>query len=135
MNDNFTNTLNAINSAGYEKAFWSAMKNNDNAYTELINGRQTTQTYLPPYKTGKKYMDALAEKNIFRKIATSISAPKSDNNIFTSNCNDFAEWVSGNWYNIKEDYADFEKYRVTCHKLAVITRLDNDFLHDTGFDI
>lgn len=135
MNDNFTNTLNAINTVGYEKAFWSAMKNNNNAYTDLINGRQTTQTYLPPYKTGKKYMDAIAEKNIFRKIATSISAPRSNNDIFTSNCNDFAEWVSGNWYNVKEDYADFEKYRVICHKLAVITRLDNDFVYDTGFDI
>lgn len=135
MNYNFTNTLNSIDTAGYKKAFWSAMKNNNNAYNELINGRQTTQTYLPPYKTGKKYMDEIAEKNIFRKIATVVSAPRSDNDIFTSNCNDFAEWVSGNWYNVKEDYADFEKYRVTCHKLAVITRLDNDFVYDTGFDI
>jgi HK97 family phage major capsid protein len=130
MNNNET-----LNTTNYEKAFWAAMRNDNSAYNKLTDGRQTSQTFLPPYITSKKYTDAIAEKNIFRKIATSVSAPRTNSDIFTSDCSDFADWVSGNWYNIKEEYAPFKKYRVCCHRLAVITRLEDDFTNDIGFDI
>ncbi|KIR02921.1 phage major capsid protein, HK97 family [Lachnospiraceae bacterium TWA4] len=92
--------------------------------------------YAISYDSNKKYMYALKNECIFRQIATSIKTKDSDLDIWVSGSEDPAEWAPSNSYQTIKEVADvFTKKRVKCHKLAIIDRMDMDFMQDMNFNM
>ena len=50
------------------------------------------------------------------------------------NSDDVAEWNLTNIEDIKNVINNFAKKRMECHTLSIITRLDEDIVHDSQFD-
>ncbi len=66
--DDFT-----IQSESYRKDFWNKMMKGQTAPYETMNkGAISSDTYVLPYDSNRKYMDVLKEECIFRQLATSI---------------------------------------------------------------
>lgn len=126
-----------IGTTDYKKNFWDkAMKGNTAPYEIISKGATKNDMFVLPYDSNRKYMDALKKECLFRRISTSVNATTSDANLWVSTCDDPAEWAQDNPMEaIKECVDVFEKKRIQCHKLAIITRMDNDFLADVSFDM
>ena len=71
--DNFT-----IQSESYRKDFWNKMMKGQTAPYETMNkGAISSDTYVLPYDSNRKYMEVLKEECIFRQLATSIKSADS----------------------------------------------------------
>ena len=130
--DDFT-----IQSESYRKDFWNKMMKGQTAPYETMNkGAISSDTYVLPYDSNRKYMDVLKEECIFRQLATSIKSADSDLDIWVSDSDEQAEWAPSNTQQfIKDAAGQFDKKKVKCHKLAIITRMDRDFMQDVKFNM
>ena len=130
--DDFT-----IQSESYRKDFWNKMMRGQTVPYETMNkGAISSDIYVLPYDSNRKYMDALKEECIFRQLATSIKSADSDLDIWVSDSDEPAEWAPSNTQQfIKDAAGQFSKKMVKCHKLAIITRMDRDFMQDVKFDM
>ncbi len=130
--DDFT-----IQSESYRKDFWNKlMKGQTAPYGTMNKGAISSETYVIPYDSNRKYMEALKKECIFRQLATSIKTADSDLDIWVSDSDEPAEWAPSNTQQLITDTFDkFSKKRVKCHKLAIITRMDRDFMQDMQFDM
>lgn len=130
--DSFT-----VGTADYKENFWNKVMKGDRNATNLIQkGASSDDMYVIPYDSNRKYMEALKKECIFRNIATNISSVDSDMDIWMSDSTDPAEWAQTNPYNTIKDVVDvFTKVRIECHKLAIIDRMDLDFIHDMNFNM
>ena len=130
--DDFT-----IQSESYRKDFWNKMMKGQTAPYETMNkGAISSDTYVLPYDSNRKYMDVLKEECIFRQLATSIKSADSDLDIWVSDSDETAEWAPSNTQQfIKDAAGQFDKKKVKCHKLAIITRMDRDFMQDVKFNM
>ena len=136
MNNEMNDKLFLTGRAHYGEAFWKAMRGSDKAYGDLIDGKHSlTNTYLLPESTATKYSAALKENCLFRRIGTVMNATKNDSAIWISD-NDFQpEWVPEHGTIPITVDSSFPKKKVSAHKLAIITSLDDDFVSDLGFDL
>ena len=90
--DNFT-----IQSESYRKDFWNKMMKGQTAPYETMNkGAISSDTYVLPYDSNRKYMEVLKEECIFRQLATSIKSADSDLDIWVSDSDEPAEWAPSN---------------------------------------
>lgn len=130
--DDFT-----IQSESYRKDFWNKMMKGQTAPYETMNkGAISSDTYVLPYDSNRKYMDVLKEECIFRQLATSIKSADSDLDIWVSDSDEQVEWAPSNTQQfIKDAAGQFDKKKVKCHKLAIITRMDRDFMQDVKFNM
>ncbi|MDO4649544.1 MAG: phage major capsid protein [Eubacteriales bacterium] len=130
--DNFT-----IESETYRNDFWNTMMKGLTAPYETMNqGAVSSDTYVLPYDSNRKYIDALKEECIFRQIATNVKSKDSDLDIWVSDSDEPAEWAPRNAQQfIKDAVGQFDKKKMSCHKLAIITRMDMDFMQDVKFDM
>lgn len=130
--DNYT-----ITTFDYRKNFWDkAMRGQGNAANLIAKGSVGSDMYVIPYDSNEKYMDALKDNCVFRQIATNFKTADSDHDIWLSDCDDPAQWAPSNSYQtIKDTIDDFKRLTVKCHKLAIIDRMDIDFMKDKDFDI
>lgn len=121
----------------YKNNFWNKLMRGQHNSTELINkGSVGGNMYVLPYDSNKRYMEALKENCIFRQIATSVKTKDSDHSIWLSDSDDPAEWTPSNTpQTIKSVASVFTKKPIKCHKLAIIDRMDMDFMQDIGFDM
>lgn len=126
-----------IGTTDYRTNFWNKAMRGKSHGTDLIQrGTVGGNMYAIPYDSNKKYMDVLKENCIFRQIATSIKTKDSDLDIWVSDSEDPAEWAPSNSYQTIKEVADvFTKKKVKCHKLAIIDRMDMDFMQDKAFDM
>ena len=136
MNNEMNDKLFLTGRAHYGEAFWKAMRGNDAAYTDLAGAKHNfTNTYLLPERTATKYSAALKENCLFRRIGTVMNATKNDSAVWISD-NDFQpEWVPEHGTIPTTADSTFPKKKVSAHKLAIITSLDDDFVSDLGFDL
>ena len=110
--DDFT-----IQSESYRKDFWNKMMKGQTAPYETMNkGAISSDTYVLPYDSNRKYMDVLKEECIFRQLATSIKSADSDLDIWVSDSDEQAEWAPSNTQQF-------------------ITRMDRDFMQDVKFNM
>ena len=107
--DDFT-----IQSESYRKDFWNKMMKGQTAPYETMNkGAISSDTYVLPYDSNRKYMDVLKEECIFRQLATSIKSADSDLDIWVSDSDEQAEWAPSNTQQfIKDAAGQFDKKKV-----------------------
>lgn len=72
------------------------MKGQTAPYETMNKGAISSDTYVLPYDSNRKYMDALKEECIFRQIATSIKSKDSNLDIWVSDSDGPAEWAPSN---------------------------------------
>lgn len=121
----------------YDKQFWNAIRGKNGSYAELSKGRSTeTGTYALPNSSNNKYMSALENESLFRRIGTVIKAYGSGYKIYAKDSNDLAQWVpEGGDIPIYEGIDDFTINTVDNWKLAALVKMDEAFVLDAGFDI
>lgn len=119
----------------YSRAFWNSMrnKNTDNSILEEAVNRANGSYFLPE-ASAEKYAAALAKGNLFRTRATFVRATTSSGRIITSDTPVDADWVSEGG-TVPEAELVADRIALGEHKLACISVLDSDFVHDTGFNI
>lgn len=126
-----------VATSDYKNNFWNKLMKGQPNSTELMNkGSVGGNMYVLPYDSNKKYMEALKENCIFRQIATSVKTKDSDHSVWLSDSDDPAEWTPSNTpQTIKSVASVFTKKTIKCHKLAIIGRMDMDFMQDIGFNM
>lgn len=119
----------------YSRAFWNSMrnKNADNGILEETANR-INGSYFLPEASAEKYAAALAKENLFRRIATFVRATTSGGRIITSDTPVDADWIDEGG-TVPEAELTANRIALGEHKLACISVLDSNFVHDTGFNI
>ncbi len=119
----------------YSRAFWNSMrsKNTDNSILEEAANR-VNGSYFLPEASAEKYAAALAKENLFRRMATLERATTSGGRIITSDTPVDADWI-GEGGTAPEAELMANRIALEEHKLACISVLDRNFVHDTGFNI
>lgn len=119
----------------YSRAFWNSMrsKKTDDSILEEAANRVNGSYFLPEAAT-EKYAAALAKENLFRTMATFVRATTSGGRIITSDTPVDADWVCEGG-TVPEAELAANRIALGEHKLACISVLDSDFVHDTGFNI
>lgn len=127
----------SIGTTDYSKNFWDkAMRGNDAPYEIIGKGKVNDNMFVLPTDSNRKYMDALCKESIFRSLATCVNAPRSDNKLWTSDADEPAQWVTeGGHIDVNENADVFVRHTIMCNKLAMITRIDDDYVHDIDFDV
>lgn len=125
----------AVNSAEYERTFWDALRGKNADTQRLHAGRDSlTGAFALPTADSPKCEDAITAESTFRQIAT-IMKPNRESKIYTYDFENVASWVpEGANIPTEEMDSDFEKLTMLSHKLVVLTKVDNDFVYDAGFD-
>ena len=124
-----------IELTNYKKEFWNLMmKGTKGNYENLKGGKISNEMFVLPYDSNKKYNELISDECVFRRIATNIKANDSDHTLFVSDSDDVAEWNLTNIEDIKNVINNFTKKRMECHTLSIITRLDENIVHDSQFD-
>lgn len=125
-----------IGTAEYKRAFWDKAMRGGQAPHEIIqSGHSLHDTLVLPSDSNRKFQEALCRESVFRQLATCISAPQSEGSIWTSVCEDLAEWVPENGeVSIIDATGRLTRQRFRCNKLAVIAKLTNNYVKDIGFD-
>lgn len=125
-----------VESTTYKNEFWDKMMKGYSASQDtLAKGNVGKEMLVLPYDSNKKYNDIINNESIFRKIATNIKTKDSDHDIWISDSDDTAEWALHDMEEIKNVVNDFTKKRIECHSLSIISRIDEDIVHDSQFDI
>lgn len=118
----------------YTKAFWSALRGNDEAYQDIRNYADARGNIETPYEFQLTYKDALKRENLFRRIATVVSTTSDDGKIHAITSTGTAAWV-GEHIAIPESADTINQFTVDAYKLATLTRLKNTFVKDTKFNL
>lgn len=119
----------------YSRAFWNSIRSKntaDSILEEAVN--RVNGSYFLPEASAEKYAAALAKENLFRRIATFVMATTSGGRIITSDTPVDADWV-GEGGTVPEAELTANRTSLNEHKLACISVLDSNFVHDTGFNI
>lgn len=125
-----------VESTTYKNEFWDKMMKGYSASQDtLAKGNIGNGMFVLPYDSNKKYNDIINSESIFRIIGTNIKTKDSDHDIWISDSDDTAEWSSNGLEEIKNVVNDFNKKRIECHALSIISRMDEDIVHDAQFDI
>ena len=109
-----------------------------NQYPDILNKARDTSsgTYFLPTPMSEKYTNEIFRQSIFRQIGTYVRAYGTGYKIYADECNDLAEFVpEGGEIPIYDMLEDFNRIPVGLHKLAVFTKINEDFVNDATFDI
>ena len=119
-----------IGTAEYKRAFWDKAMRGVQAPREVMqSGNSLHDTLVLPADSNKKFQEALRRESVFRQLATCISAPQSEGSIWTSVCEDLAEWVPENGkVSIMDATGGLTRQLFRCNKLAVIAKLTNNYV-------
>lgn len=119
----------------YSRAFWNSMRSKNIDGSVLGEGANSVNgSYFLPEASAEKYEAALAKENLFRRVATFVRATTSGGRIITSDTPVDAGWV-GEGGTVPEAELIANRIALGEHKLACISVLDSNFVHDTGFNI
>ena len=115
--------------------FWNRMKSCPQAIADFKHLRNNYfDSYFLPEGSDKKFMDALQKQSLFRNIGTVLTGPKGDSKIFVSDDVDQVEWVTPET-NLQEHTDEFNRIQLSANVLSVLTKLDEDIVHDAQFDL
>lgn len=121
----------------YDIQFWNVargIKGNEDA---LAKGRiSATGSYELPAGASAKIAKATEKESVFRNIATEIKAYKSGYRIFSKDCKDLAQFIPENGeLPVYDGMKDFNVNSIGSHKLAVLVKMDEDFVRDAAFSL
>ena len=122
----------------YERQFWDVAKGRAKSISTLTKGADNTSGgYYLPEVSDKKLEKEIKQESVFRNLATVITAYEGPSHILATEYEDIAAWVPEGEgipeYSEYEEY--FDKYPIDARKLAVLMKLDSDFVHDATFNI
>ena len=116
----------------YQKAYDGFLRFGSLCNT-LREGKDGAGGYLVPDEFEKKIVNALAEKNILRKIST-VKQTRRNLKIPCATGTGHACWVPEEG-EIPETSGEFDEINLGAYKLATMTRVTDELLEDSGFDI
>ena len=99
----------------------------------LREGTDQAGGYLVPDEFEKKIVDALAEKNVLRKLSA-VKQTRRNLKIPCATGNGHAFWVPEEG-EIPETNGEFDEISLGAYKLATMTRVTDELLEDSVFDI
>ena len=115
--------------------FWNRLKNHPQAIVDYEHLRHNyLNSYFLPEDSDAKYRAALKKQSLFRNICTVIPGPKTDSTVYVSDEEDEVEWMTPET-NLTEHTDVFDKIALPAHVLSVLTKLDEDMIHDAQFDL
>ena len=124
-------------SAEYKKAFWNAMRSQKPKY-EVLDALQVGSDheggFLAPDTFERTLVEALEEKNIFRRLANVITTSSGDRKITVVSSKGNASWVEEEDF-IPESDDSFGQVSIGAHKLATMIKVSEELLHDSVFDL
>ncbi len=121
----------------YEKHFWNYMRGDTFVSDSLARGTDnTTGGFFLPSGDENRLSKAIRRESVLRSLATVVKATGAGSTIYAKDCDDLAMWVPENGsIPVYDGMDDFIRYPVEAHKLAVLVKLDTDFVHDAAFSI
>lgn len=122
------------NQTTYNKAFWNAMRGQQEAYLTMRDKADNTGSYLAPNEFIDSYTTALEKENLFRRIATVVKTTSTEGKIHAVTSTGTAAWVGEN-IAIPEGADTVTQFALESYKLASLTRLKQSFVSDNKFDL
>lgn len=121
------------NSPEYDKHFWAYARGIEGHSDSLEAGRRSTG-YQLPFHADKQFTEALKEESLFRRIATYIYTHGASTIIRSKDSKDVATWVAEDTaIPIYDALTDFTDIDIDEKKLAMVIKMDADFLHDNQY--
>ena len=115
--------------------FWNRMKHFPAGLMDFEHLRDKLyNAYRLPEESDKKYRAALQKESLFRNICTVMPGEMSDYNIFISNSEDSAEWVTPQT-DLQEHTDEFNRIQLSSTTLSVLVKLDEDMVREAQFDL
>lgn len=115
--------------------FWNRMKHFPAGLRDFEHLRDKLyDAYQLPEESDKKYRAELQKQSLFRNICTVMPGEMSDYNIFISNSEDSAEWVTPQT-DLQEHTDEFNRIQLSSSTLSVLVKLDEDMVHEAQFDL
>lgn len=121
----------------YERNFIDFMKGNKHAEDKLTKGYNKGQgTYSLPYVASKKCDGAITDESTLRQLCTVIDSTSNMSHLFVNDAEEIAEYVGeGDLIHTHEFEQGTEITPIKCHKLTILVRAAEDFVHQKTFDV
>lgn len=120
----------------YSKAFWNAFRNRNfvDVRNDLQVGTDSEGGYLVPDEFERKLIEALAEENIFRPLATVIKTSSGDRKIPIVTSKGEAVWIDEEKsYTLSDDV--FGQASLSAFKVGTAIKVSEELLNDSAFDL
>ena len=119
----------------YHNEFWNAMKGKSTDRNRIDSGRNRQKnSYRLPHESDKKFAAARKKENIFRQIATVISAP-GDATVWMFDNETVAAWLNRTNPKFFENIAAYDKLAMRTCELGSAILLPEDLAADAEFDV
>lgn len=128
---------NPLATKEYRNAFWKSMRKSGLSETELraLNiGQDPEGGYLVPNEYHDQLIEGLEEQNVMRGLASTIQTSHGERLIPLVVDKGEAQWI-GESDDYPESDAEFGRTSLGAYKLARITRVTEELLNDSMFDI
>lgn len=127
----FEDTFVLPNSPEYSKHFWNYFCGGEGADAYLANGKRIKDAYQLPFREDGKYTEALKQESLFRRIGSYFYIHGGSSKILGKESHDVASWVEpGGDIPVYDGITDFTDIAVEDHELAMVMKLDKDFMHE-----
>jgi len=117
----------------YSKALWNAVRG-EKYNPDLDEGTTRQGDYVMPDDFIDAFNTALAKDNLFRRYATVVQAAPTNDRIEAVASTGEAEFV-GEGVAFPDNADSFTEFKLNPCKLAALTRIKEDFVRDTKFDL
>ncbi|MDD3881776.1 MAG: phage major capsid protein [Eubacteriales bacterium] len=121
----------------YRNAFWKAMRNKTvrpEVYNALEVGTDSEGGYLVPDEYEHTLIEALEEKNIFRRLAHVIHTSSGERKIPVSVSKGTAAWIDEEAAYPESDDS-FGQVSISAYKLATMIKISEELLNDSVFNM
>lgn len=121
----------------YKNAFGRYLRNAQVGYdvnNVLSIGTDSDGGYTVPDEFEHTLVEALADENVFRTMATSIKTASGDRKIPIVATTGTASWVDEN-AAIPESGGTFDQKTLSAHKLATVLKVSEELLADSAFNL
>ena len=127
--------MNNIIDKEYSKNLWQSLKAMDTLSNVPNDAHAPNLTLFLPTEDNVRYQKVLKANSSFRQIATTAVTNHTDNTIYVSNFAESAQWTApGGPINLYDSVDTFDRLPIDCHKLAMVTQIDEYFAQDAAFD-
>lgn len=122
---------------GYAGHFENMMRGRKGNEDAIKNGYDYgTNAFHLPLATSKKYDDAVTRESVLRSLCTVIDCTTTMSHLFVNDAEEVAEYIGERELIDPKDIdqtADITQ--VKSHKLSILIRAAEDFVHQTTFDV
>ena len=124
-------------SKAYNKAFWTRMRNKSvshEVYAALQEDTNTEGGYLVPNEFENTLIDALADANVMRQLATRIQTSSGSTLIPVVTSHGSASWKAEEAAYSESDDA-FGQVTLSAYKLTTLVKISEELLYDSAFNL